>query len=152
MLASVLSCQVGAAGSGTMARHAGVAIGADAWLPSMANEAFLGCLSKAALNEAAMVQGVGRFDRAKDTRAAMCRAFEQRTYVHPQARFALTAEELEAERRPVPGLFELEDEAAAGDDGSDEAADGAMADSAVREAEADVDVDVDGEEQEPMAA
>ena len=48
----------------------------------------------------------------------------------------------------MPGPSELEDEAAAGDDGSDEAADGAMADSAVREAEADVD----GEEQEPMAA
>ena len=149
MLASVLSCQVGAAGSGSMARHAGVAVGADAWLPSMANEAFLGCLSKAALNEAAMAQGVGRFDRAKDTRAAMCRAFEQRTYVHPAARFALSASELEAERRwSVPGPSELEDEAAAGDDGGDEAADGAMADSAVREAEADVD----GEEQEPMAA
>ena len=148
MLAAVLSCQVGAAGSGTMARHVGAVIGADAWLPSMANEAFLGCLSKAALNEAAMAQGVGRVARAKDTRAAICRAFEQRTYVHPQARFALTAEELAAERRPVPGPSELEDETAAGDDGSDEAADGAMTDSAVREA----DVDADGEEQEPMAA
>ncbi|MFZ1429059.1 MAG: hypothetical protein WAS21_20075, partial [Geminicoccaceae bacterium] len=136
-------------GSGTMARHAGAVIGADAWLPSMATEEFLGCLSKAALNEAAMAQGVGRFDRAKDTRAAMCRAFEQRTYVHPQARFTLTAEELEAERRrPVPSPSELEDEAAAGDDGSDEATDGVMADNAVREA----DVDADGEEQEPMAA
>ena len=41
--------------SGTMARHAGAVIGADAWLPSMANEAFLGCLSKAALNEAATI-------------------------------------------------------------------------------------------------
>jgi len=152
MLAAVLSCQVGASGSGTMARHAGAVIGADAWLPSMANEAFLGCLSKAALNEAALANDVARFDRAKDTRAAMCRAFKERTYVHPQARFALTAEELEAERRPVLGPSEVEDEAAAGDDGSDEAADGAMTDNAVREAEAEADVDADVEEQEPMAA
>ena len=143
MLAAVLSCQVGAAGSGSMARHAGVAIGADAWLPSMANEAFLGCLSKAALNEAAMAQGVGRFDRAKDTRAAMCRAFEQRTYVHPQARFALTAEELAAERRrPVPDPSDLEPEAAAGDEAADEAVTGG-----------DVDqTEADADEQEPMAA
>ena len=48
------------------------------------------------------------------------------------------------------GPSEVEDEAAAGDDGSDEAADGAMTDNAVREAEAEADVD--GEEQEPMAA
>ena len=116
----------------------------------MANEAFLGCLSKAALNEVAMVQGVGRFDRARDTRAAMCRAFEQRTYVHPAARFALTAEELAAERRrPVPDPSDLEpDASAADDDGSDEAADGAMADGDADETEADVD----GEEQKPMAA
>ena len=114
MLASVLSCQVGASGSGTMARHAGAVIGADAWLPNMASEEFLGCLSKAALNEVAMASEVGRFDRAKDTRAALCRAFKERTYVHPAARFALSASELEAERRwSVPGTSDLEPEAAA---------------------------------------
>ena len=145
MLASVLSCQVGAAGSGTMARHAGAVIGADAWLPSMASEAFLGCLSKAALNEAAMASEVGRFDRAKDTRAALCRAFRERTYVHPAARFALTAEELAAERRwLVPHPSDLEPEAAAGDEAADEAVTGGDVDQ--------TEADADGEEQKPMAA
>ena len=150
MLATVLSCKVDASGSGSMARHAGATIGADAWLPSMANEEFLGCLSKAALNEVAMASEVGRFDRAKDTRAALCRAFQERTFVYPQARFALGADELAAERRrPVPDPSDLEPEAsAADDDGSDEAADGATTDGDADETEADVD----GEEQEPMAA
>ena len=41
-----------------------------------------------------MVSGCGR---TKDTRAAMIRAFDQRTYVHPAARFALSEEEQAAE-------------------------------------------------------
>ena len=143
MLASVLSCQVGASGSGTMARHAGAVIGADAWLPNMASEEFLGCLSKAALNEVAMASEVGRYERAKDTRAALCRAFKERTYVHPAARFALSASELAAERRwSVPDPSDLEPEAAAGDEAADEAVTGG-----------DVDqTEADADEQEPMAA
>ncbi|MFZ1427778.1 MAG: ParB/RepB/Spo0J family partition protein, partial [Geminicoccaceae bacterium] len=148
MLAAVLSCQVGASGSGTMARHAGAVIGADAWLPSMATEEFLGCLSKAALNEVAMASEVGKYERAKDTRAALCRAFRERTYVHPQARFALTAEELAAERRgSVPDPSGLKPEAAAGGgDAGGEIPAGEMADDGVGGPE------VDADEQDPIAA
>jgi hypothetical protein len=46
----------------------------------------------------------------------------------------------------VPGPSELEDEAAAGDDGSDEAADEAVTGGDVDQTDADTD------EQEPMAA
>ena len=141
MLAAVLSCQVGASGSGTMARHAGAVIGADAWLSNMASEEFLGCLSKAALNEVAMASEVGRFDRAKDTRAALCRAFRERTYVHPAARFALTAEELAAERRwSVLGPSDLEPEAAAdGENACGETPAGEVADDDAAGPEADED-------------
>ena len=62
-----------ASSSDGMARHASVTVGADAWLPNMATEAFLGCLSKAALNETALASEVGRYERAKDTRAALDR-------------------------------------------------------------------------------
>ena len=148
MLASVLSCQVGASGSGIMARHAGAVIGADAWLPNMASEEFLGCLSKAALNEVAMASEVGRYERAKDTRAALCRAFRERTYVHSQARFALTAEELAAERRrPVPDPSGLEPEAAAG--GGDAGGEIPAAEMADDEAAA---IEAGAEAQDPIAA
>ncbi|MFZ1430837.1 MAG: hypothetical protein WAS21_29225, partial [Geminicoccaceae bacterium] len=148
MLAAVLSCQVGASGSGTMARHAGAVIGADAWLPNMATEEFLGCLSKAALNDAAMANDVARFERAKDTRAALCRAFRERAYVHPAARFALSASELEAERRwSVPASSDLEPEATAdGGDAGGEIPAGEMADDEAG------DIEAGAEAQDPIAA
>ena len=113
MLAAVLSCQVDGSSSGTVARHAGVAIDADQHLPSMATEAFLACLSKAALNAAAEANAVTRCDRAKDTRAAMIRAFKERTYVYPDARFALSADERAAPQRWSTAI---QDEPVAGED------------------------------------
>jgi ParB family chromosome partitioning protein len=97
MLASVLSCQVDASSSGLAARHAGVVAGADEYLPTMATEEFLSCLSKPAITAAARESGLAPGDRAKDTRASMIRSFDQRTYIHPAARFALTDEERAAE-------------------------------------------------------
>ena len=97
MLASVLSCTVDASDSGLAARHAGVVAAADQFLPTMASEDFLKCLSKAALTAAAAENDVEPGARAKDTRAALLRAFEQRTFVHPAARFAPTEAELTAE-------------------------------------------------------
>ena len=79
------------------ARHAGVLAAADQFLPTMASEDFLKCLSKAALTAAAAENDVKPGARAKDTRAALLRAFEQRTFVHPAARFAPTEAELTAE-------------------------------------------------------
>lgn len=97
MLASVLSCQVDASSSGLAARHAGVVAGADEYLPTMATEEFLSCLSKAAISTTAAENGLQPGDRAKDSRARMIRAFDQRTYVHPAARFALSEKEQAAE-------------------------------------------------------
>ena len=99
MLASVLSCKVDASASGLAARHAGVVAAADQFLPTMASEEFLKCLSKAVLTTAAMENDIKPGARAKDTRAALLRAFEQRTYVHPAARFAPTEAELAAEAK-----------------------------------------------------
>lgn len=97
MLASVLSCQIDASNSGLAARHAGVVAGADEYLPTMATEEFLSCLSKPAITAAARENGLAPGARAKDTRASMIRSFDQRTYLHPAARFGLTDEELAAE-------------------------------------------------------
>ncbi len=97
MLASVLSCKVDASDSGLAARHAGVVAAADQFLPTMASEDFLKCLSKAALTTAATENDVKPGARAMDSRAALLRAFEQRTYIHPAARFAPTEVELAAE-------------------------------------------------------
>ncbi len=99
MLAAVLSCKIDASSSGMLARHAGVAIGADRWLASMANEEFLACLSKSALNAAAAASGVAPCNTGKATRAAFCRAFKDRHYVYPEARIELSPAELEAQQR-----------------------------------------------------
>ena len=120
MLARVLSCQVDASNSGLATRYAGVIAEADQHLPTMATEEFLSCLSKAAISTAAAENGLQPGDRAKDSRARMIRAFDQRTYVHPAARFGLTDEELtaEAERTRLTAWTEEEPS-----DGSDETLD-----------------------------
>lgn len=127
---------------GVVSRHDQVRAECElAWLPNMATEEFLGCLSMAALNEAAMASDVARFDRAKDTRAAICRAFKERTYVHPQARFALSTDELEAERRRSvqdPSALSPE-EVAYDDDAGGEAPTGERADDNAGRPEADED-------------
>ena len=99
MLAAVLSCQVDGSNSGSVARHAGVAIDADHYLPSMATEEFLRCLSKTALNAAAEANAVAPCERANDTRAAMIRAYRDRTWHYPAARFALQPDGFAAQQR-----------------------------------------------------
>jgi ParB family chromosome partitioning protein len=99
MLAAVLSCRVDVSSSGNVARHVGVAIDADRYLANMATEEFLSCLSKTALNDAAQANAVTPCERAKDTRAAMIRAFKQRTYLYPEACFALSPSELAGQQR-----------------------------------------------------
>ena len=55
MLAYTLSCRENWSKSGAVARLAGDAIGADAYLPNMATPEFLSCLSKAAVEGVAPV-------------------------------------------------------------------------------------------------
>jgi ParB/RepB/Spo0J family partition protein len=95
MLSQVLSCRDGLTDSGAVARVAGDAIGADRFLPNMATEDFLRCLSKGAMERAASAELVLPRNTGKATRAALIEHVGQGTYVLPAARFALTKAELE---------------------------------------------------------
>ncbi|MCG7354682.1 ParB N-terminal domain-containing protein [Roseomonas mucosa] len=95
MLGQVLSCRDGMTDSGAVARVAGDAIGADRFLPNMATEDFLKCLSKGAMERAASAERVLPRQTGKATRAALIEHVGQGTYILPAARFALTRTELE---------------------------------------------------------
>ncbi len=107
MLVEVLSCRVNHSASGIVARYAGTAIDADTFLPTMATEEFLPCLSRAALERTASAEGVLPRQRAKDTRAAVIARFEGGRFIYPDARFAPRDAEPEGRRdpgTPVPVL------------------------------------------------
>ena len=100
-LVEVLSCREDHSASGMGARHAGAAIDADAFLPSMATEDFLPVLSRAALEQCAAEHAIAIQARVKDTRAAVMAHFREATFIYPGARFAPTANELAARRNPA---------------------------------------------------
>ena len=122
-LVHTLSCRDNDSQSGPVARLAGERIGADAHLPNMATADFLACLSKAAVERAAVDEGVAPEPTGKATRAALIRHVGQGRYVHPAATFGLTADELAAarERRRIQRGYG----AAGTDAGDDGAEDGA---------------------------
>jgi hypothetical protein len=95
MLAAVLSCRDNMSNSGIGARIAGEAIGASVFLPTMATDEFLSCLSRQALERAAGAEGMHAEVRVKDTRARLVDRFKGATYHYPAALFGLTAEELD---------------------------------------------------------
>ena len=99
MLVQVLSCR-DRSQSGMNARYAGDAIGADLYLPNMATQEFLACLTKTALEETASRSGVAPKATGKQTRAALIAHVGQGSLIHPAARFAPTAAELEANPKP----------------------------------------------------
>lgn len=101
MLASVLSCSLGYGDSGLVARVAGETLGADAHLPDMANEDFLGCLSKAGIEKVASSLGVLPRPRAKETRAEVIKQANGSTFVHPAAQFALSEAEIAQQQEPT---------------------------------------------------
>ncbi|MDT8278518.1 ParB N-terminal domain-containing protein [Roseomonas mucosa] len=94
MLQNVLSCRDGMTSSGAVARVAGDAIGADQFLPNMATDDFLKCLSKGAMERAASAENVLPRQTGKATREALIAQVGQGTYVLPAARFALTTDEM----------------------------------------------------------
>ena len=100
MLVEVLSCRDNKSQSGMGARHAGAAIGADGYLPSMATQEFLSCLSKQAMERVASNNGVLPRNTGKETRAAMIQHVGAGMFVHPAALFPPTVEELAGCRRP----------------------------------------------------
>ena len=121
-LVHTLSCRDNDSQSGLVARLAGERIGADAHLPNMATADFLACLSKAAVERAAVGEGVAPEPTGKATRAALIRHVGQGRYVHPAATFGLTADELAAarERRIRWGYGAAGTDA--GDDGTEDGA------------------------------
>lgn len=88
MLVDVFSCRENATNSGIVARVAGAAIGADAFLPNMGTEDFLSCLSRSAIEAACKDTPVLPRQRVKDTRAALVEQFKEGHFVHAAALFA----------------------------------------------------------------
>ena len=82
--------------SGIGARVAGEAIGAGAFLPTMATEDFLSCLSRQALEREAAANAVRIEPRVKDTRMRLIQHFAGATWHYPGALFTLTRLEIES--------------------------------------------------------
>ena len=93
MLKIVLSCRANMTDSGVSSRVAGETLGAAAHLPTMATDEFLSCLSRQALERSATADGVKVEVRVKDTRAALVKHFDGKTWHFPGALFPLTEEE-----------------------------------------------------------
>ena len=115
MLISVLSCRDNISDSGVVARVAGAAIDAVAYLPNMATEEFLACLSRAALERSAAAEGVRVEVRVKDTRARLVERFKDGIWLYPDSRFTPSAKDL-ADLTPN-GPNEAKQDVGAGDDG-----------------------------------
>jgi len=118
MLRHTLSLRVDWSGnSGDLARIAGHQIGADRFLPSMATQEFLSCLSKPEIETVAAANGILPRPTGKATRAAVVDRFKTERFVYPAATFALSQDELTKLAETQAKL------AAANDDESDVAID-----------------------------
>lgn len=96
VLIEVLSLRRNRSDSGLVARIAGDAIGADQFLPNMASEEFLACLSRTALEAVAETAGVPGRIKVKDTRAAVVDHFADDRLVLPAAAIAPDTAEVRA--------------------------------------------------------
>jgi ParB family chromosome partitioning protein len=122
----------------------------------MANEDFLGCLSKASIEKVASQLGVLPRPRVKETRAEVIKQASGSTYVHPAAHFALTEEEI-ALHQEAPRVYSWEsggpDDELAGESDADRHADASEVDERHDEEDAAAqDEDggaVDDEDEEP---
>ena len=94
VLIDVLSCRRGMSNSGMVARIAGEAIGADAFLPNMGSEDFLLCLSRQALEASCAEASIQPRPKVRETRTALVEHFATKYFVHPSGRFAPPADEL----------------------------------------------------------
>jgi len=95
-LIDVLSCRENRSDSGVAARIAGDAIGADTFLPNMATDDFLSCLSRTAIEAVCKDTAVLPRQRIKDTRAALVQHYAEDRFVHPAALFAPAPEKVTA--------------------------------------------------------
>lgn len=103
-LVEVLSCRENQSATGIGARYAGAAIDADDYLPNMATDAFLPTLSRAALERCASLRSIAPQARVKTTRAALVAQVGDGTFVYPEARFAPTEAEQEAQSQRARDL------------------------------------------------
>ena len=94
VLIEVLSLRRNRSDSGLIARIAGDAVGADEFLPNMATEDFLSCLSRTALEAAAETAGVPGQIKVKDTRVALVEHFAEGKLVHPAALLAPSTDDV----------------------------------------------------------
>lgn len=94
VLIDVLSCRRGMSNSGMVARIAGEAIGADAFLPNMGSEDFLLCLSRQALEAFCAEASIQPRPKVRETRTALAEHFATKHFVHLSGRFAPPADEL----------------------------------------------------------
>jgi hypothetical protein len=102
MFVAALSCRDNMSNSGPGARIAGEAIGASLYLPTMATDEFLSCLSRQALEKAATTEGVRPEVRVRDARGRFIERFTDTRYVYPGALFQVTPEEIAAAATPSP--------------------------------------------------
>ena len=93
-LVDTISARENRTDSGIVARIAGSAIGADKFLPNMATEEFLSCVSRSALERSCAGVSVHLRQKVKDTRAALVEHFKEGRFVHPAALFAPDAAKL----------------------------------------------------------
>ena len=122
-LIDVLSCRRGHTNSGVLARVAGDAIGADAFIANMGTEDFLECLSRQALEASCAAVSVLPRQRVRETRAALVEHFKEGHFVHPSACFAPELSELGTILRARD--LAVEDEELPGDDGNNDGSSGA---------------------------
>ena len=88
MLAEILSCRDDRTNSGVIARLAGQALKADTYLPNLATEEVLSCVSRELLEKAAVEHNIAPRPRVRDTRAALIQTFsDEARFYHPIAGF-----------------------------------------------------------------
>ncbi|MCC2102787.1 MAG: ParB/RepB/Spo0J family partition protein [Hyphomicrobiales bacterium] len=128
-LIDVLSARENRTDSGIVARIAGATIAADEFLPNMATDEFLACISRPALERSCANTSVQPRQKVKDTRAALVEHFKEGRYVHAAALFAPDGEKLSAWLNRADDLdsedveaAEPSDETSDTDDVADEAA------------------------------
>ncbi|HMN71534.1 MAG TPA: ParB/RepB/Spo0J family partition protein [Rhodoblastus sp.] len=134
-LIDALSARENRTDSGIVARIAGATIAADEFLPNMATDEFLACLSRPALERSCANTSVLPRQKVKDTRAALVEHFKEGRFVHAAALFAPDGEKLSAWLSRADDLGSEDVEAAEPSDESsdtDDVADEAVDESAYR--------------------
>lgn len=116
VLIELFSCNLDATNSGVASVIAGEAIGADTFLPNMATEEYLSCLSRPALEAVGSADNVLPRPRVRDTRAAIVTSYATRRFVHKAARFIPDPGKIAELRKGVARAHELADRVRSEDD------------------------------------